>query len=287
MRNLISLLLVTLWSVPVLAGDFESRVSKCLKLANAHYFIVEAEDTESEHRFYYRDGCDNGDGTWAFEETWPEGGERLVLGGLIVSQESRNEALAMFPIDYHSVLGLDADCGDLSPDDTIAFLRVFSLGSDSVMKEQIFNFIITAGYIESSDNGEVRVRPYIIPENRKTLFELYSTGRAPLYVDYIKVFCDMGRSLLELGLYSHQFAQYAIWEYSRGGVSNLRFDIEPRFDHLLPVDYLVGLIELALKSYREGFDVARMPVYRYNIRNRMLILNRGYSAGEYSSVRNK
>jgi hypothetical protein len=56
-----------------------------------------------------------------------------------VSQESRNEALAMFPIDYYGFLGLDADCGDLSPDDTIAYLRVFSLSSDPVMKEQIFN----------------------------------------------------------------------------------------------------------------------------------------------------
>jgi hypothetical protein len=148
------------------------------------------------------------------------------------------------------------------------------------MKEQILNFIIIVEYLESSDDGEVITGAYNVPVDRNNLFELYSTGRAPLYIDYLKVFCITGRNLIEQAEYNHAFAQYVIWEYSRGGISNLRFDIEPRFDHLLAVDYLVGLIELALASYREGFHIADMPVYDYDIRDRMIILNRGYSTDD-------
>lgn len=287
MRRIICLLLVTFSSVSILAEDRESRVSECLKLANAHYFVVEAEDTESEHRYYYRDGYDYGNGTWAFEETWLEGKERLVLGGLIISQESKNEALGMYSVVYHSALGLDSDCRDLSPEDTIAYFRVFSLCSNSVMKEQILNFIITVGELESSNDGQVIIAGYNVPENCNTLFELYSTGRAPLYVDYIKVSCEMGEALIEYGMFDHQLVQSVICEYLRGGASQLRFDVKPTFGHLLPVDYLFGLIELALTSYREGFDFANMPIYRYEIKNRMLILNRGYSAGECRWVGNE
>jgi hypothetical protein len=127
----------------------------------------------------------------------------------------------------------------------------------------------------------------MISEESNTLFELYSTGRAPLYIDYLKVFSTTGRNLVEQAEYNHEFAQYVIWEYSHGDISNLRFDVEPRFDHLLPVDYLLGLMQLALHSCREGYRVTDMPIYRYDIRNRMLILNRGYSEGEPRLARNK
>ncbi|MCD6163793.1 MAG: hypothetical protein J7K40_15460 [candidate division Zixibacteria bacterium] len=172
----------------------------------AHYAQWEAEEQDLEIKF---DQLIGGAGSGADSIYWvvdPDtanpGSIDIVLDDLKYKQPQRNTSDVV--VNYYIKLKLWVDTADINSGDTLGFLNVFVGWGES--PQDSFPIIADTFFIENP--CEYMLTDSLVMPNDVVKYQVTTTNLCTLKIDYLKVYNETGRLLVEEHWYDNQIAGY-------------------------------------------------------------------------------
>ena len=253
MKISVGLVLIIALRIAIIAGEpVLVTDADYLLYASAYYMHIEAEDSLGQDRFTLRKGYATTDGFWAYEDTLPD----TVLGGLSLFQTENNPVIDYhFNNTYYPSLRLRiAPIAELEYDDTLALLfyeninRGRSVCPDTFfIAAEFFYNMDSSGFIDTAQ--ELDCPMYEISDDRFVEFALFSTGKAKLYIDYFKVSCSLGKSLIDEAEYDLRIINSVYYDLLNRDIAGWQIEVPDNRGHRLPKKYVTDLIFFTVDRY--------------------------------------